>query len=84
MSNAKLVKATLKSTPYLALLSLNLSWAYFTLGWKVRQARRAFEKQLITQGMSKRDAEQLSLFLEDFKNSLTTTVKQSILTRGLG
>jgi len=84
MSDTDLVLATLKSTPHLARLSLSLSWTYFTLGWKVRRARRAFEKQLIAQGMSKQDAEQLSKFLEDFKDSITATVKQGLARRGFG
>jgi len=78
MSDTDLVMATLKSTPHLARLSLSLSWTYFTLGWKVRRARRAFEKQLMAQGMSKMDAEQLSEFLEDLKDSVTATVKSRL------
>lgn len=83
MSDAETVVAVLKSTPNLARLSLTLSWTYFTLGWKVRRARRAFEKQLTAQGMSKKDAEHLSWFLEDFKNKVTVTIKQGIAARGL-
>ena len=82
MTEAKMVIGALKSTPYLARLTLSLSWTYFTLGWKVRRARRAFERQMIAQGMSKKDAQQLSEFLEDFKNSLTTMVKQGIARSG--
>ncbi len=78
MTEAKMVVGTLKSTPYLVRLSLSLSWTYFTLGWKVRRARRAFERQVIAQGMSKKDAQQLSEFLDDFKNDITTTVKQGL------
>ena len=81
MSDTDLVMATLKSTPHLARLSLSLSWTYFTLGWKVRRARRAFEKQLMAQGMSKMDAEQLSEFLEDLKGSVTAMVKQGLMRR---
>jgi len=81
MSDTNLVMATLKSTPNLIRLLLSLSWTYFTLGWRVRITRRAFEKQLIAQGMSKEDAEQLSEFLEDFKNSITATVKQGLTGR---
>ena len=79
MSDTNLVVTTLKSTPHLARLSLSLSWMYFTLGWKVRRARRAFEKQLMAQGMSKMDAEQLSEFLEDLKGSVTAMVKQGLV-----
>jgi len=78
MSNPKLITTALRSTPQLAILSLNLTWTYMTLSWKVRRARRAFEKQLVQQGMPKKDAEQLSQFLDDFKDSITTTVKQGL------
>jgi hypothetical protein len=81
MSNDNLMTAALKSTPHLARLSLSLSWTYFTLGWKVRRARRAFEKQLVAQGMSKKDAKELSEFLEDLKTSITATVKQGLTSR---
>lgn len=83
MSDAETVVAVLKSTPHLAHLSLTLSWTYFTLGWKVRRARRAFEKQLVAQGMSKEDAKHLSRLLEDFKNQIMATIKQGIAARGL-
>lgn len=82
MSQAKMFTAMFKSTPHVAILSLTLGWTYFTLGWKVRSARRAFEKQLMAQGMSKENAQQLSACFEDFKNNLTTTVKQG-LTSGV-
>jgi hypothetical protein len=81
MSKDNLMIAALKSTPHLARLSLSLSWTYFTLGWKVGRARRAFEKQLIAQGMSKKDARELSEFLEDLKTSITATVKQGLTSR---
>ena len=82
MSNSKMDTAALQSTPHIALLSLSVSWTYFTLSWRVRKARKAFEKQLINQGMNKKDAQQLSIFFEDFKSSLTTTIKQGIASRG--
>jgi len=36
----------------------------------------------MAQGMSKKDAEQLSVFLKEFKNNITNTVKQG-LTSGV-
>jgi hypothetical protein len=82
MAEAKLITAALRSTPELVRLSLSLAWTYFTLNWRVGRARRAFEKQLIAQGMSKQDAHQLSSFLEDFKNSITTTVRHGLARGG--
>jgi hypothetical protein len=78
MSEPSFVTSIVKLTPYLALLSANLLWTYFTLGYRVRKARKAFEKQLIQQGMSKEDAERLSACFEDLKNNFTSLVKQNI------
>ena len=78
MSQAKIFTAMLKLTPHVAILSLTLAWTYFTLGWKVRRTRRAFEKQLMAQGMSIENAQQLSACFADLKNNLTTTVKQGL------
>ena len=71
MSETKLVTTALKSTPYIARLSVNLLWIYVTLGYRVRRTRAAFEKQLIAQGMSKQDAKHLSASYENLKNEIT-------------
>ncbi|MCJ7718320.1 hypothetical protein MUO69_00115 [Candidatus Bathyarchaeota archaeon] len=44
----------------------------------MRKARRAFEKQLILQGMSNEDAKRLSACFEELKNSITGMLKQGI------
>jgi hypothetical protein len=59
-------------------MSISLFWMYLTLGSHVRKARRAFEQQLIIQGMGKEDAERLSACFEEFKNSLTRALRQGI------
>ena len=81
MSGAKLIAATVKSTPHIALFSVNLLWIYLTLGYRVRKTRNAFEKQLIIKGMSKKDAKQLSANFENLKNEITGTLKQLITSR---
>lgn len=58
------------------LLSLFALW--FTLSWKVRKARKAFEKELMQQGMAKRDAERLSAQFSKLKNEMISTLKGSI------
>ncbi len=40
------------------------------LGWRVRATRRAFEKELTKQGMSKDDARRLSLQYSRLKDSV--------------
>jgi hypothetical protein len=82
LSEAKLVINAVKSTPYMARLSLSLMWTYFTLGYRVGKTRRAFEKQLVAQGMSKEDAQRLSACFEDLKNSIVTTAKRGLVDGG--
>lgn len=78
MSAASAVKALVKSTPNLALMGMSLFWMYSTLGWRVRRTRRAFEKELVSQGMSREDARRLSECFTELKNSLTTALRQGI------
>jgi hypothetical protein len=82
VSAASAVTAVLKSSPYLARMSLSLFWMYLTLGRRVSKTRKAFEKQLIQQGMSKEDAERLSACFEDLKNDITSMLKQRIRFSG--
>jgi len=58
------------------LLSLFALW--LTLGWKVRKARKAFEKQLIRQGMAKKDAKKLSAQYSKLKNEIMNSLKGSM------
>jgi hypothetical protein len=57
---------------------LSLLWMYVTLGSKVRKAKRAFEKQLILQGMSRDDAKRLSSCFDELKNGLVAMVKKGV------
>ena len=78
MSSAAIVTSVVRSSPYLARMSLSLFWMYFTLGRRVSQTRRAFEEQLVRQGMSKEDARRLSSCFEDLKENITGTLKREI------
>jgi hypothetical protein len=78
MSAASIFAAVFKSIPHLAIITLNLLWMYLTLGRRVHKTRKAFEKQLIQQGMSKEDAKRLSACFEDLKNNITAMLKQGI------
>jgi hypothetical protein len=78
MSAASVVTAVIKSSPHLARMTLNLFWVYLTLDRRVSKTRKAFEKQLIQQGMSKEDAKRLSACFEDLKNNITSMLKQGI------
>lgn len=79
MSAVTLMKSMIKLTPYISILVLSLLWAYLTLGLRVRQTRRAFEKQLIGKGMSREDAMRLSGCYQDLKDNLTATVKEALV-----
>jgi hypothetical protein len=83
MSVATIITTIVKATPHLGVLGLNLVWLFFTLDSRVRKTRNAFEAELIQQGMSKKDAQRLSLCFEDLKNDITDTLKQGI-TSGMG
>jgi hypothetical protein len=78
MSAVSIFTMVLKSFPHLALLILSLLWMYLTMGRRVRKTRKAFEKQLMQQGMSKEDARRLSLCFEDLKDSITGMLKEGI------
>jgi DNA polymerase III delta prime subunit len=78
MSAVPTVKALFKATPHLAIMGTSLFWTYLTLGGKVRKARKAFEKQLVSQGMSKEDAKRLSACYNDLKNSITNMLRRQV------
>jgi hypothetical protein len=80
MSAVSILSTVFKSIPHLAIVILNLLWMYVTLGRRVHKTRRAFEKQLMQQGMSKQDAQRLSACYEDLKNNITGVLKQGITT----
>jgi len=61
------------------LASLLLTW--LTLGWKVRKARKAFEKQLIKQGMAKDDAKRIGAQYAALKDNIENAFKQSLRAR---
>jgi hypothetical protein len=78
MSVVSIFATVFKSIPHLALLLLSLLWMYLTLGRRVRKTRKAFEKQLMQQGMAKQDAQRLSACFEDLKDSITGMLREGI------
>jgi hypothetical protein len=79
MSLPSIFATVFKSIPHLAILLLNLLWIYLSLDRRVHKTRRAFEKQLTEQGMSKQDAQQLSVCFEDLKDSITGIFREGIV-----
>jgi hypothetical protein len=45
-----------------------------TLGWKVRKAKKAFESELVRQGMKKEDAERLSRHIVKLKDQMMSSL----------
>jgi hypothetical protein len=74
MKISSIISAGLSLT-YL-LFSLFVLW--LTLGWRVRKTRKAFEKQLIRQGMAKSDAKRLSAQFSKLKDDMMNAVKGSM------
>jgi hypothetical protein len=82
MGAASVVTAIMKSSPYLTRMSISLFWIYLTLGRRVGKTRKAFERQLIQQGMSREDATRVSICFEDLKNNITGMLRQGIRLGG--
>ncbi|MEM4704278.1 MAG: hypothetical protein QXJ02_04345 [Candidatus Bathyarchaeia archaeon] len=59
-------------------LTVSLFALWLTLGWRVRQTRKAFEKQLIQSGMAKKDAKRLSRQYSKLKDELVNTFRGSV------
>jgi hypothetical protein len=73
------IGSIISMVPYLTRLLLSLLALWLTLGWKVRKTRKAFEKQLIRQGMAKKDAKRLSVQYSKLKNEITNVLKRSLV-----
>ena len=58
-------------------LIISLLALWLTLGWNVRKARKAFEKELIRLGMAKKDAKRLSAYYSKLKNDIINSLKYS-------
>jgi hypothetical protein len=72
------ISAVISAGVSLIRLLLSLFALWLTLGWKVRKARKAFEKQLIRQGMTKKDAKKLSAQYSKLKNEIMNSLKGSV------
>jgi hypothetical protein len=72
------IQTAIMSFIYLSRLLLSLFALYVMLSWKVRSARKAFEKQLVRQGMSKKDARKISAQFSKLKDGMMDTVKGSL------
>ena len=55
-----------------------------TLGWKVRQARKAFENELMKGGISKEDAQRMSRCYSVLKDQMLDSMKSGFSWRRKG
>lgn len=57
----------------------SLAMIYLSLGWKVRRARKALEKELIKTGMSKEDARRIGAQYAALKDNAIKAIKRSFI-----
>jgi hypothetical protein len=72
------IRSIITAGLYVIRLFFSLFTLWVTLGWKVRKTRKAFEKQLIRQGMTKKDAKRLSTQYSKLKDEMMSMLKGSI------
>lgn len=70
--------SVLCSIPAITKLLGSLFIIWLTLGWKVRKAKKAFEKELRKQGMSKQDAKRISSRYAALKDQAMDAFKRSL------
>ncbi|MEE8632051.1 MAG: hypothetical protein V3T10_01940 [Candidatus Bathyarchaeia archaeon] len=63
-------RTVLSMIPSLVKLISGLLFLLMTLDWKVRKARRAFERELMCQGVSKKDAQRISRPIKNVKDEM--------------
>ena len=79
MGKARTALSLLSLSPYIVRLLCSLFAVWLTLGWKVRKARKAFEKELMKQGMSEEDAKRLGAQYKILKDNLMSGLKSYII-----
>jgi len=72
------ITAIIRAGLHLIKLILNLGFLWLTLGWKVRKARKAFEKELIRGGLPKEAAKRLGKKYASVKDEIMRQIRGSI------
>ncbi|MDI6848062.1 MAG: hypothetical protein QMD13_02375 [Candidatus Bathyarchaeia archaeon] len=72
------ISTIIKAGLHLSKLVLNLVFIWLTLGWKVRKARKAFEKELIKGGMPKEAAKKLGKKYSSVKDEVMKQLWSSV------
>ena len=72
------ITAIIKAGLHLIKLILSLGFIWLTLGWKVRKARKAFEKELIKGGVPKETAKKLGKKYAAVKDEIMREIRSSV------
>jgi len=72
------ISTIIKAGLHLSKLVLNLIFIWLTLGWKVRKARKAFEKELVKGGMPKEAAKKLAKKYSSVKDEVMKQLWSSV------
>ena len=72
------ISTIIKGGLHLSTLVLNLFFIWLTLGWKVRKARKAFEKELVKSGMPKDAAKKLAKKYSSLKDQVMKQLRGSV------
>ena len=72
------ISTVIKSGLHVSRLGLNLGFIWLTLGWKVRKARKAFERELVKGGMPKEDAKKLGEKYSSVKDEVMKQIWGSV------
>lgn len=72
------ISSVVKGGLYVSKLLLILFFVWLSLGWNVRRARKAFEKELMKSGMAMEDVERMGKKYSSLKDNVMRTIWGSI------
>jgi len=82
MGRSLLIVSVISGAVSVARLLSSLFMIYVTLGWNVRRAKRAFEKELVKEGMPKKDAKRMGARYAALKDETLNALKTRALSFG--
>jgi len=72
------ISTVIKAGLHLSKLALNLIFIWLILGWKVRRTKKAFEKELVKNGMPRKAAKKLAEKYSSLKDEVMKQLWGSI------
>jgi hypothetical protein len=82
MGRSMLITSVISGTVSVVRLLSSLFVIYVSLGWKVWRAKRAFEKELIKEGMPKEDAKRMGAKYAALKDETLNALKTRAFSFG--